>query len=85
MRKISYIVISIVFSFLFIILYFSLDNERVYNTKDLVGGFFISQDGQADPIGVTNVLAKSAKNNGAQFFEKCPVKKILLNQLRYFL
>ena len=37
MRKISYIVISIVFSFLFIILYFSLDNERVYNTKDLVG------------------------------------------------
>ena len=37
MRKINYIIISIVFSFLFIILYFSLDNERVYNTKDLVG------------------------------------------------
>ena len=37
MRKISYIIISILFSFLFIILYFSLDNERVYNTKDLIG------------------------------------------------
>tara|TARA_A100001011_G_scaffold397125_1_gene497130 strand:+ start:16 stop:2463 length:2448 start_codon:yes stop_codon:yes gene_type:complete len=48
------------------------------NTQDVVGGVFISQDGQADPIGVTNVLAKSAKNNGAQFFEKCPVKKILV-------
>ena len=37
MRKINYIVISILFSFLFIILYSSLDNERVYNTKDLIG------------------------------------------------
>ena len=37
MRKINYIIISILFSFLFIILYFSLDNERVYNTKDLIG------------------------------------------------
>ena len=37
MRKINYIIISILFSFLFIILYSSLDNERVYNTKDLFG------------------------------------------------
>ena len=37
MRKINYIIISILFSFLFIILYSSLDNERVYNTKDLIG------------------------------------------------
>ena len=37
MRKISYIIISILFSFLFIILYSSLDNERIYNTKDLIG------------------------------------------------
>ena len=37
MRNISYIIISILFSFLFIILYSSLDNERVYNTKDLIG------------------------------------------------
>tara|TARA_B100000530_G_scaffold332461_1_gene278849 strand:+ start:433 stop:951 length:519 start_codon:yes stop_codon:yes gene_type:complete len=37
MRKINYIIISLLFSFLFIILYSSLDNERVYNTKDLIG------------------------------------------------
>ena len=37
MKKISYIVISLLFSFLFIILYFSLDNEKIYDTKDLVG------------------------------------------------
>ncbi len=48
------------------------------NTDDIVGGVFIPQDGQADPVGVTNVLAKAAKNNGAKFFEKCPVKKILV-------
>ncbi len=48
------------------------------NTNDIVGGVFITQDGQADPVGVTNVLAKAAKNNGAKFFEKCPVKKILI-------
>ena len=37
MRKINYIIISVIFSFLFVILYFSLDNDRIYNTKDLVG------------------------------------------------
>ena len=47
------------------------------NTKDIVGGIYIPKDGQADPIGITNVLAKAAKNNGAKFFENCPVKKIL--------
>ena len=37
MKKISYIIISLLFSFLFIILYFSLGNQRVYDTKDLIG------------------------------------------------
>jgi glycine/D-amino acid oxidase-like deaminating enzyme len=36
------------------------------------------EDGQADPIGVTNVLAKAAKMEGAQIFEKTPVEKILI-------
>ena len=47
------------------------------NTKDIVGGIYIPKDGQADPIGITNVLAKAAKKNGAKLFENCPVKKIL--------
>ena len=35
------------------------------NTDDVVGGVHIPKDGQADPVGVTNVLAKAAKINGA--------------------
>ena len=38
------------------------------------------EDGQADPIGVTNVLAKAAKMEGAQIFEKTPVEKILIKK-----
>ena len=37
MRKFNYIIVSILFSILFIVLYLSLGNERVYNTKDLIG------------------------------------------------
>ena len=36
------------------------------NIDDVVGGVFIPRDGQADPVGVTNVLAKAAKQNGAK-------------------
>ena len=39
-------------------------------------------DGQADPIGVTNLLAKAAKELGVQIFEKCPVEKILIKNGR---
>ncbi len=47
------------------------------NVDDIVGGVFIARDGQADPVGVANILAKAARQNGAQIIEKCPVKKIL--------
>ena len=47
------------------------------NTKDVIGGVHIPYDGQADPVGVTNVLAKGAKQNGAKIIEKTLVKKIL--------
>ncbi len=61
-----------------------LDKERikelypVVKNEDLVGGVYMPKDGQADPVGVTNVLAKAAKMLGVQIFEKSPVKKILL-------
>ena len=45
------------------------------NTKDVIGGVYIPNDGQADPVGVTNVLAKAAKQHGATIVEKCSVKK----------
>jgi glycine cleavage system aminomethyltransferase T/glycine/D-amino acid oxidase-like deaminating enzyme len=50
----------------------------VINDLDILGGVYMPEDGQADPIGVTNVLAKAAKMEGAKIFEKTPVEKILV-------
>ena len=50
----------------------------VINDGDILGGVYMPEDGQADPVGVTNVLAKAAKIEGAQIFEKTPVVKILV-------
>jgi glycine cleavage system aminomethyltransferase T/glycine/D-amino acid oxidase-like deaminating enzyme len=50
----------------------------VINDQDILGGVYMPEDGQADPVGVTNVLAKAAKMEGAQIFEKTPVHKILV-------
>ncbi len=54
----------------------------VLKNEDLVGGVYMPKDGQADPVGVTNVLAKAAKMLGVQIFEKSPVKKILVKNKR---
>ena len=60
-----------------------LDKETIkqkypmMNTDDLKGGVLMPGDGAADPSGVTHMLAKGAKQNGAQIFEKSPVDKIL--------
>ena len=50
----------------------------IINEKDILGGIFMPGDGQADPIGVTNLLAKAAKELGVQIFEKSPIEKILV-------
>ncbi|MDC0978654.1 FAD-dependent oxidoreductase, partial [Candidatus Pelagibacter sp.] len=50
----------------------------VINDKDILGGVYMPEDGQADPVGVTNVLAKAARMEGTQIFEKTPVTKILV-------
>ncbi len=49
----------------------------IINDQNILGGIFMPGDGQADPIGVTNLLAKAAKKEGAQIFEKSPVEKII--------
>ena len=58
------------------------DLYPVINDEDILGGVYMPEDGQADPIGVTNVLAKAAKMEGAQIFEKTPVEKILIKNNR---
>jgi glycine cleavage system aminomethyltransferase T/glycine/D-amino acid oxidase-like deaminating enzyme len=50
----------------------------VINDQDILGGVYMPEDGQADPVGVTNVLAKAARMEGVQIFEKTPVNKILV-------
>ena len=54
----------------------------VINHQDIIGGVFMPEDGQADPIGVTNVLAKGAKMEGVKIFEKTAVTKILIKNGR---
>jgi glycine cleavage system aminomethyltransferase T/glycine/D-amino acid oxidase-like deaminating enzyme len=49
----------------------------IVNTNDVIGGILMPGDGAADPSGVTHMLAKAAKQEGAQIFEKSPVEEIL--------
>ena len=60
------------------------DLYPLINTSDVIGGIHIPRDGQADPVGVTNVLAKAAKLQGAKIIEHCSVNKILIknNQIQ---
>ncbi|MDA9616052.1 FAD-dependent oxidoreductase [Candidatus Pelagibacter sp.] len=54
------------------------DLYPVIHNEDIYGGVYMPDDGQADPVGVTNVLAKAAKMEGVKIFEKTPVEKILV-------
>ncbi len=49
----------------------------IINETNILGGIFMPGDGQADPVGVTNLLAKAARKEGVKIFEKSPVSKIL--------
>ena len=49
----------------------------IINEKDIIGGIYMPGDGQADPVGVTNLLAKAAKKEGVKIYEKTPIEKIL--------
>ena len=47
------------------------------NTEGLKAAFYLPNDGQVDPIGTTQALAKGAKNGGAVIVENCKVLDIL--------
>ncbi len=47
------------------------------NTDDVIGGTWISTDGQINPIDVTQALTRGARNGGAQIFEDVKVTRIL--------
>ena len=49
----------------------------IINTEEVIGGILMPGDGAADPSGVTHMLAKAAKMEGAKIFEKSPVEEII--------
>ncbi len=49
----------------------------IVNTEDVIGGILMPGDGAADPSGVTHMLAKAARQEGAKIFEKSPVEEII--------
>ncbi len=56
----------------------------IAKNKDVIGGLYIPEDGQADPQVLTQTIALAAKNAGVKIFEKCKLEKILKreNQIR---
>ena len=47
------------------------------NTEDVLGGTWVASDGQANPIDVTQALAKGARSGGVRIFEDTKVTRIL--------
>ena len=45
-------------------------------TEDILAGFYVKEDGRADPVGVTMALAKGARMQGAKIIEMCPATGI---------
>tara|TARA_Y100000590_G_scaffold387114_1_gene460404 strand:+ start:2169 stop:4613 length:2445 start_codon:yes stop_codon:yes gene_type:complete len=50
---------------------------EIINTEEVIGGILMPGDGAADPSGVTHMLAKAARLEGAKIFEHSPVSEIL--------
>jgi glycine cleavage system T protein len=54
------------------------DHYPLISTKGVVGGIFIPSDGQADPVGITQALAKGARMSGASIFENTLVEDVIV-------
>jgi 4-methylaminobutanoate oxidase (formaldehyde-forming) len=50
------------------------------NVDDVLAGFYVKEDGKANPVDVTMALAKGAKQKGARFFEQTPVLDVLVKR-----
>ena len=55
------------------------DHHPLIEIHDVIGGIFIPTDGQADPVGITQALAKGARMGGAQIFENTLVNRVLVD------
>ncbi len=55
------------------------EHHPLIEIHDVIGGIFIPTDGQADPVGITQALAKGARKGGAQIFENTKVNRVLVD------
>jgi len=49
----------------------------IARTDDLLAGFYVKEDGRADPVGITMALAKGARQQGARVVEGVAVTGVL--------
>ena len=54
----------------------------IMSVDDLKGGILMPGDGSADPSGVTHMLAKGARKEGAKIYEQSPVETVLTKKGR---
>lgn len=55
------------------------EHHPLIEIHDVIGGIFLPSDGQADPVGITQALAKGARMGGAQIFENTKVDRVLVD------
>lgn len=55
------------------------EHHPLIEIHDVIGGIFLPSDGQADPVGITQALAKGARMGGAQIFENTKVERVLVD------
>ena len=58
------------------------DKVPLIKNDDLLGGILMPGDGSGDPSGITQLLAKAARAEGAKIFEDSPVQDILIKNKR---
>jgi 4-methylaminobutanoate oxidase (formaldehyde-forming) len=51
-------------------------------TKDILAGFYVEDDGRVNPVDATMALAKGARQQGAEIFEKTAVRNIVTDNGR---
>ena len=52
------------------------DRLPMLNTDDLVGGLWVDEDGQANPVDVCMAFAKAARTGGVRLIENAPVRTV---------
>jgi heterotetrameric sarcosine oxidase gamma subunit len=60
----------------------ALEHYPVMRVDDLVGAIWLPEDGKANPTDLTAALAKGARQNGAQIFERTRVLDVLVDDGR---